>query len=507
MNILSLQLGKMASACLVQEYYVVAAASQERFDNIKGSDAFPIDVINWLLAYGDMELADLDLVTVSGEDQLITADQLAVPPEKIIYVPHHLCHAYAPLAYWGGAPDPCLVFVADGRSTDVHIWKNDELNILSHSLESLGAFYAMVTEFLGMKSYAHEGKTMGLASYAKKEDFEPVYIDLFGDLVVLDEANPLKIHVHISDIEKRLRSSVGKVRFDHLAGAAQYCLEQIVTAWVRAAIHQTGANNIMTSGGVFTNVKLNKIIREMPEVTNFWCMPSCGNETNVFGAAGAVCPDMWLIQNIYLGQSYSDEEIEHFLAQHKTEFSFTHHDDIEDVVSSLLADKKIVARFAGDAEFGARSLGNRAILAHPADRESFYEINDQIKARDFWMPFAPTILDVDAMRYLKNISEPPFSAYMMDSFDTTSEGQRDLCAAMHQSDKTVRPQIIQQLYKSDYYRLIELFKEKTGIGAVMNTSFNLHGFPLAATLDQAIFTMKNSDLQYLALGSWLVVRY
>ena len=135
--------------------------------------------------------------------------------------------------------------------------------------------------------------------------------------------------------------------------------------------------------------------------------------------------------------------------------------------------------------------------------ETFFEINDRIKQRDFWMPFAPTILDKFAHLYLidpKNIEAP----YMITAFDSTPLGREKFKAAIHQRDKTLRAQILSKDFNEKYYYLIESFYEMTGIGGVLNTSFNLHGYPLVATPKQALFTFENSDLEYLALENYLI---
>ncbi|HBM90294.1 MAG TPA: hypothetical protein DD400_00200 [Rhodospirillaceae bacterium] len=580
MNILTLQLGHNASALLVQNGRVTGAISQERFNNIKNSNQFPCDAIDWLLQRAGITYAQLDQVGVCGTmlypellskthhvrpmyennkflynlykkmdyafgqsflmrlmgrcrryflksvtkrgyNQFVADFKVrGVAPERIKCVDHHLCHAYAPVGFFPKATSDWLVFTADGdgdgTSSTVSTWDGKELKQLAvtSTENSLGYFYGLTTVFMGMKMLEHEYKVMGLAAYAKEEYFKDVYDKIFKDIVRFDEENPLvfKSSFPLTRAMEHLKKHASCcVRFDNLAGALQHFLEVVVLQWVQNAIKETGITQVMTSGGLFMNVKLNKMIRELPEITAVRFMPSCGDETNPFGAAYALCRDAGVelepVQTLYQGQSYSDDEIEIFLNAHpaRDKFSFEKKENIKETIADLLSKRKVVARFAGRAEFGARSLGNRAILAHPADMESFFTVNDQIKVRDFWMPFAPTILDVDAPRYIENPKQAD-APYMIDAFDTTEEGRTALRAALHQADKSVRPQILKREANSEYYDLIKAFKEKSKIGAIMNTSFNLHGYPLASNLDQAIFTMQNSDLEYLALESWLVTK-
>jgi carbamoyltransferase len=251
-------------------------------------------------------------------------------------------------------------------------------------------------------------------------------------------------------------------------------------------------------------------VAEMSEVRDVRFMPSCGDESNPFGAAyheyireTGKLPEP--LHDIFLGPTYTNDEIAKYIERHGIgdEFIVVKHDNIEDRIGELLANFHVVARFAGRAEWGARSLGNRAILANPSSLESFYEVNDAIKVRDFWMPFAPSILESDADRYIinpKGIKAP----HMILGFHSTPLAKEHLRAAMHQADKTVRPQIVTEDGSPKYAKVIRAFKERTGIGAVMNTSFNMHGYPLVSSLDQAFFTFRNSGLKHMTLENYLI---
>ena len=147
-------------------------------------------------------------------------------------------------------------------------------------------------------------------------------------------------------------------------------------------------------------------------------------------------------------------------------------------------------------------MGNRSILANADNIETIKILNETIKDRDFWMPFTPSIIEEDSNRYLindKKISAP----YMTITFDSTKVAKKELPAAMHPYDSTIRPQIVTKSWNPDYYKIISEFKRITGRGAILNTSFNLHGEPNVLTPEDAIHTLKNSSLKYLALGKYL----
>jgi carbamoyltransferase len=435
------------------------------------------------------------------------------------HVDHHTCHARA--AFHGlGGEGPALIFTADGSGDDASakITFVDERGIWSElgvtpTASSLGGIYSATTRFLGMRTLEHEYKVMGLAPYAK-EYADAVYKRIFEPAIDLDPANPFVFRAKTNCMrfyDHLVKVAVGE-RFDNLAAAVQRLIEERVLAWVEYAVGKTGVRRAYFGGGLFMNVKLNMRIQELACLDDAHFMPSCGDESNALGAAYAIEHARCMVrslESLYLGLSYSADEIEDCLSRQNlpSTYRVDQPGDLNECVANLLSDGLVVARFAGRNEWGARSLGNRAILAHPGRMESFYTINDQIKCRDFWMPFAPTILDSAAPKYLENWSmERTPAPYMITAFKATPLGQAELRAAIHHGDGTVRPQVLRWEANPDYYDLVKRFEDKTGIGAVLNTSFNLHGKPLAATPQQAIDTLRHSDLRYLAIGPFLIVK-
>jgi len=458
-----------------------------------------------LLAEGRSELAEhLSKTPLSGK--------------PVTHIDHHQCHAYS--AYYGLAQDdePALVFTADGSGDQacatVWVARNRKLEKIATTPPnaSLGGIYSNTTRFLGMKILEHEYKVMGLAAYCKGYQKE-TYERIFAPVIDLDPANQLvfRSSVDASNFYDYLvRHAVGE-RFDNMAGAVQYLLEERITAWILAAIKQTGIRNIYTGGGVFMNVKLNMRIQEMEEVERVHFLPSCGDESNPIGAAYTLAIQKGIsvkpLDNLYMGISFERDELARFIGDNRLveRYSVAEPSDVEDAIADLLAQREVVARFSGRCEWGARSLGNRAILAHPSHMESFYTVNDLIKSRDFWMPFAPSMLDTAAPKYLKDYSPGKVrAAYMITAFAATELGVQHLRAALHQGDHTLRPQVVEEAANPEYYRLIRLFEQKTGVGAVLNTSFNLHGYPLVATPQQALATFSKSGLRNFALGPFLI---
>jgi carbamoyltransferase len=167
-------------------------------------------------------------------------------------------------------------------------------------------------------------------------------------------------------------------------------------------------------------------------------------------------------------------------------------------LARLLAENVIVARCVGPMEFGARSLGNRSILANPADQRNIKRINNAIKNRDFWMPFTPSVLEEKADRYLVN-PKGAVSPFMTIGFRTTEAAMREIPAALHPGDDTARPQFVSRLTNPAYWEIIDQFDKLTGIPALLNTSLNLHGEPMNCTAADAARTLALSALEVLAL--------
>ena len=312
-----------------------------------------------------------------------------------------------------------------------------------------------------------------------------------------------------------LKKNLYKHRFDSIAFAVQNMTENIMTDWISNNIEHYDIHDIMLSGGLFMNIKANQKIFEMGNVNSLFVVPSAGDESSAIGAAMVGYAELCRsdgskinfkpITDIYFGPSY-DNDIEDFVKKiDKKEFKITYHKDINCYVGEMLSRGKIVARFNGRMEFGARALGNRSILADPRNLDVIKEINSQIKHRDFWMPFASSILRSGASELLKIIPDKEVDdQYMIISFNTRETGKMCLKAAIHHSDATCRPQILDKEWNKGYFDLIKSFENETNISGILNTSFNLHGEPIVCTPADAFSTLERSGLKYLALGNFFI---
>jgi carbamoyltransferase len=285
--------------------------------------------------------------------------------------------------------------------------------------------------------------------------------------------------------------------------------------WVRNCVRETGIHRVACGGGVFMNVKANKEILALPEVEQLFVFPSCGDETNSIGAAYWVYAQERLRSNqpvdiealgpIYWGGGFDDSEVETALKQYKgtNRIHYKHVENIEHLTAETLARGEVVARAKGRMEFGARALGNRSILARADNMEAVRVINDMVKNRDFWMPFAPAVLAERAEEYYLK-PKPMFAPYMIIAFDSRPEARARCVAGQHPYDHSVRPQEVTEEWNPDFYRLIKYYEEITGEGIVLNTSFNLHGYPVVYKPLEALSVLDGSGLKFLALGNWWV---
>lgn len=443
-----------------------------------------------------------------------------IPQEKILKEDHHLCHAAA--AYYGLAQDmekEHLIFSldggGDGLTAAVYKASKGKIELLSESSAySIGNMYSATTYYLGFTPHEHEYKLMGLAPYVKEKYAERClpffrrFLKLSDDQTAFQNPEPLNHAIFFAHLISGLR----RERFDNIASGLQLFCEEIVTGWVKGNIAKYGITDILCSGGVFMNVKMNMLFTQMPEVSSVNVQPSCGDETNIFGAAYLTQakyfePKINLMPEFCVG-TQAEDNVETAIQSFSNQIAVEKVEAVNEKIAGLLAENKIVARCTGKMEFGARALGNRSIMANPSDMKNIAKINQAIKNRDFWMPFAPAIRDVDLEEYVvvPDPLKPHLSPYMMFAFESLPERRDDIACGIHQADFTARVETISEQRYPDFYQIITAFKEKTGIGCVLNTSFNLHGFPIVENAEQAIEVLLNSKLDVLAIGDYLITR-
>lgn len=452
------------------------------------------------------------------ERRLKTLKKLGADTSKVEFIDHHTLHAAA--AYYGNGDfeNDILVLTNDGAGdrlcATVNVFSKGKMKRIAsvHENHSIGIMYAIFTFLTGMVPLEHEYKIMGMAPYAHKAGSQKIAKE-FWDMFEFSEDGltwEFKEGYSVFGSMDYFKDFMFLKRFDYLMAGLQFFTEEFLVHWVKSCIKKTGIRRIALSGGTFMNVKADKLIMELDEVEKIFVFPSCGDESNPVGACYYLeakengIKNLEKLEDVYLGISYTEDEIKKSYANYpfKNKYQITHFENIEEQVAKILASNNVVARFKGREEFGARSLGNRAIIANPSAPEIIKEINEMIKNRDFWMPFASSILDTDYHKYIiTSCKNAPY--YMIMTFDTKKEAD-EIRGGIHPYDRTVRPQLVTQKHNPSYWNLIDEFKKITGIGGILNTSLNLHGLPLVHTPEDAFHVLENSNLKYLAIENYLI---
>ena len=348
-----------------------------------------------------------------------------------------------------------------------------------------------------MRRLEHEYKLMGLAPYGEKYFNNECY-QVFNEILKLEKYN-FKINKKPADAYFHFKKRLEGFRFDTIASSLQLWVENIVKKWVLNTVKLKKINNICFSGGVGMNAKAMGKLIENKEIKKLWVPGAGQDDSTCIGAAIEVQKQLNRreiffvdLKNLYFGNNANEEETE-FVKKivNKKKYKIIKFSDKK--AAELLSKGKILGRVVDRMEFGPRSLGNRSILADPRNLNTKTKINAKIKNRDFWMPFAPSVLDSCSKEYLIN-TEKAIAKHMAITFQTTKKGYNKMIAGCHDADKTARAQIVTKKSNRDYHKLIREFKKITGCGALLNTSFNLHGYPVVKNLKEAYNVLNKSDL-------------
>lgn len=446
------------------------------------------------------------------------SNDFGISKDKICIMNHEYSHAaYGFYGSQGIKAEEMLAVVYDGfgdySNASIYVSKDGRLKqIKKYNNFNIGRVYRYITLLLGMKPGEHEYKVMGLAPYANEyiykkplEIFKNAYQFVEGEVIV----NP-----EVKDNYYYFRERLEGCRFDGIAGAVQIFTEEMNKKLVSYWMKKENKDTCVLSGGVSLNIKANMEIGKLDCVKRLFVVGSGSDESLCIGAIYSYLDstnrsvEIKPLQNLYLGDDISDIESRELIDD--VESSYSDKYEVKkrcsaEYIAKLLSEGLVLGRVSGRMEFGARALGNRSILADPRNADIVTKINKKIKNRDFWMPFAPSILAEDEELYLDNKKGFDFP-YMAIGCETTQLGSKVLRAALHPSDKTARPQLVTEDMNKEYYQLLKEFKKITGVGALLNTSLNLHGYPIVRTVKEAFKVLEHSDLDGLIVGDDLIIR-
>ncbi len=421
---------------------------------------------------------------------------------KLHVVEHHMAHA-ATAAFTSGFKKSLVVTfdgLGDGLSGSISILKNGKLERVAtiSAKDSIGIMYEQVTNIVGMRELEDEGKVMAMADYSYPFEFED---NKLKDLIhvkgtsVFSKNSPRKQFSIIRDLAWQLPR-------EHLAYMAQQLLENLVIKMVSNAIDRVNINDVVFAGGLFSNVKANMKVRALDTLKRWYIFPHMGDGGIGLGAALYTNYELnGTTQNkfnVYLGDSYDEEETYNIAKSDK--FLLHEKESIKEQskhAAELIHKGNYLFWFQDKMEFGPRALGHRSILAPNNSEEVKNRLNLYVKRREWFQPFASSILDSEVNRLLE-YDEKGMDRFMTSAYHVNSS-VKNVMESVVNIDNTTRPQMVAD-DESPYSLLLKELKKHTGYGAVLNTSLNLHGFPIVRNPDDAIRTLKETNTKYLFMN-------
>ena len=557
-----------ASASLVIDNRIVAAAEEERFTRKKHQEGVPVEAIKYCLSEAGVRLSDLDIVAlgwqpwrlmhralhtlkfalssprhfmikarrgtrqVAGDEwsrmislpyklPALMGEDPAKCKYKFKYIDHHLGHAAS--AFYPSSFEQAAILTLDGagESACITFSKGDGAKIsllktikLPHSL---GHLYSAVTGFLGFRMCSGEGKVMGLAPYGQDK-----YPEFFQRMIRLEDDGGLKIDFRILDYHlaqeniflpetiKALgapRQPEGPIddRHKDIACSLQIALERAVLHLAGHLHRMTGADTLCLAGGVALNATMNRRLLELSPFKRIFVQPASSDAGTALGAALAAAPpesaeQRQPINNVFLGPGFKDDEIEK--AIEGKGLKAIRRPDIAMAAAQLLSKRRVVGWFQGRMEFGPRALGSRSILADPRVAEMKDIVNQRVKHRENFRPFAPSALAERAEELFVAPVESPFMTQIV----PVKNSAKPLIPAVVHVDGTARLQTVVREANPLFYQLIEKFCGLTNLPVVLNTSFNVRREPIVCAPGEAIDCYLKTEMDALAIGNFLLAK-
>ena len=452
---------------------------------------------------------------------------------EIVPVEHHLTHASSAY-HCSGFTDKTAILGIDGKgeyaTTFFGYGENGRIHKIKEFFDpdSLGGLYGAITEYLGFEMLDGEYKVMGMAPYgdASKYDFSRLAKFESGELVInTDYANVIGFRRYKEKgkgyyFSPKLIDWLGPMRhgdiaddpYVHYAASMQKLFEdlslQMMDYYLGDILRETG--KLAFAGGGALNVKLNQKIIARPEVKELFVQPASGDSGTAVGAASYVSVQRGVpvekMEHVYLGPAYTNEDVIAACARHpaKPPWELVSDGDTEIPrrIARILADGNPVAWFQGRMEFGPRALGGRSILGCPSVSGVADRINQQIKFRERWRPFCPSMLDTVGPLMLQTDHPAPFMTF---TFEVAEQWRSCVPEVVHE-DGTARAQVLQREHNPRYYDLMKELEKLTGNGVVLNTSLNRRGEPMICSPTDALNMFFGSDLEYLVMEGVIVTK-
>lgn len=532
-----------SAAVLVEDGKILSGIEEERLNRIKHTNKAPVAAIRFCLETRKASIKDIDRFYVAGSEMFmargirktdlsrVSSEPLPSPrgliheilqrglgedidDDKIYFVPHHLAHAVS--AYAVSGFDQSLIFTADGGGDDiagmVATAHKDSINIISKTpmLKSLGLFYLSVIEFIGFGLF-EEYKVMGLAPYGNPSRYRSVFQGLYelrpgGDYVFnMDLPDCLS---HLCRPRKR-KDPVEQVHKD-IAASLQESLEKITFHILSHHRKETEQTNLCLAGGVAHNCTLNGKILYSGLFDNVFVQPASHDGGLALGAAlypfmngnQASVPSRF--DHVYIGSDIGASEAIHSSLEDWNEFiEFEHVTNIAEQTARLISEGSVIGWVQGRSEFGPRALGNRSIVADPRPAENKELINQMVKKREGYRPFAPAVLEEYAAEFFEIASENWLFPFMVFVAQVRGD-KRDILKATTHVDGSARIQTVSKSTNPKFWELINAFREIVGIPVLLNTSFNNNVEPIVNSVEDSIVCYLTTQLNHLVVGDYLI---
>ena len=469
----------------------------------------------------------------------LIAQALDVDPAALAFQQHHVEHhiAHIASAYYCSPWEKAAGFSYDGSgdfvSTMMARCEGNHIEVLDRVFlpDSLGSFYTMICEFIGYPQYGDEGKVMGLAPYGKDR-----FCDSLGEVIGLRNGgfnldasffNPLGSNQGMQILpdgtvslarhfSPRMVKTFGQPREPRteitqremdLAYAMQRRFEDVLFHLLTQLYQRVPCEDLAMAGGCALNSVANGKLFAHTPFRRTWIQPAAGDEGLAIGAALHVYHAVlnqarrFVMKNSYLGPEFSNTRIESDLKKANLRYRKLEREPLLDFVAQHIATGNVVGWFQGRMEWGPRALGNRSILAHPGLPGMKDILNARIKQREWFRPFAPSILEERQCEYFEHDHPSPF---MLHVYKIRPEKRAQLSAVNHVDD-TGRLQSVSREENPLYYELIRAFEQKTGIPVLLNTSFN-ENEPIVCQPEEAIDCFKRTRMDALAIGPYVTVK-
>ncbi len=457
--------------------------------------------------------------------------ELGIDPNKVEFEPveHHLAHASSAY-HLSGFTEKTAIMGVDGKgeyaTTFFGYGENGKIHKIKefYDPDSLGGLYGAITEYLGFEMLDGEYKVMGMAPYgdATKYDFSRL-IDFDGKNFKVNTqlVNTVGLRRYKEDgvgyyFSPKLIEWLGPKRdgdiadepYIDYAATIQALFEEVVLKlmdyYLGDIIKETG--KLAFSGGGALNVKLNQKIIARGDVKELYVQPASGDAGTAVGAASYALVERGIkpekMEHVYLGPKFTNEDCIQACQEHPENPRYEVIKDVPQTIAKILAEGNPVAWFQGRMEFGPRALGGRSIIGCPSAPGVADRINEQIKFRERWRPFCPSMLDRVAPEMFKVDHPAPFMTF---TFEVNEEWKTRVPEVVHE-DGTARAQALKKEFNPRYYELMEEMEKITGNGVVLNTSLNRRGEPMICSPQDALNMFFGSDLQYLIMEDVLVVK-